>query len=134
MSATTFLEYVALLQKDMEEIAAAGFAEVLTLTVDPRSAVRGFIKGYLQFLDGSVLHFREFVDLTLAQPKLVYAYHYQDAQGNLIFRYDNAAHKPPLPQREHKHTSSGVTLASVPTLHDVLSEILNYLPGRGGTG
>ena len=28
----------------------------------------------------------------------MYAYHYQDADTNLVFRYDNAAHKPALPR------------------------------------
>ena len=127
MFATTFLEYADYLRRDIEEVVAAGFAHVVTFTVEPRSAVRGFIKGHLQFTDGSVLHFREFVDLTLAKPKVMYAYHYQDAEGNLRFRYDNAAHRPPLPQREHKHTPSEVVVAPAPKLRDVLSEILNYL-------
>ena len=34
--------------------------------------------------------------MTQAEPKPLYAYHYQDAEHHLIFRYDNAAHKPAL--------------------------------------
>lgn len=127
MPVTTFLEYAASLRKAVEEVVAAGFADVLSFMIDPRSSVRGFIKGHLQFTDGSVLHFREFIDLTREQPKVMYAYHYQDARGKLIFRYDNAAHKPPLPQRDHKHTSSGVHPSHIPALHDVLVEILDHL-------
>ena len=72
----------------------------------------------------SALHFREYVDVTQAEPKLMYAYHCQDADHNLIFRYDNAAHKPALPQPEHKHTRLGIEAAPVPTLADVLDQIV----------
>ena len=54
----------------------------------------------------------------------MYAYHYQDANRDLISRYDNAAHRPPLPQAEHKHTPSGVEISSAPTLTQVADEIL----------
>ncbi len=54
----------------------------------------------------------------------MYAYHYQDATGILIFRYDNALHRPPLEQREHKHTSTGIELGVKPSLAEVLNEIL----------
>jgi hypothetical protein len=37
----------------------------------------------------------------------MYAYHYQDVERNLIFRYDNAAHRLALPYPAHKHTQSG---------------------------
>jgi hypothetical protein len=59
-------------------VVATGEAVLVTLQVDQRSAVRGFIAGSLQFEDGSELHFREFVDVTQAEPKIMYAYHYQD--------------------------------------------------------
>ena len=38
----------------------------------------------------------------------MYAYHYQDVDYSLIFRYDNAAHRPARSQPEHKHTPSGI--------------------------
>jgi len=50
--------------------------------------------------------------------------HYQDANKALIFRYDNAAHSPPLPQAEHKHTPSGVEILPMPALAQVVDEIL----------
>ena len=77
-----------------------------------------------QLGDGSELHFREYIDLTQAEPKIMYAYHYQDADHNLIIRYDNAAHKPALPQPEHKHTPLGIEASPVPTLAEVLDQVL----------
>jgi hypothetical protein len=81
----------------------------------------------ITFPDGSELHFREFVNVSLPEPRLMYAYHYQDANKVLILRYDNAAHRPPLPQAEHKHTPAGVETSLAPTLAQVIDEIL-----RGG--
>jgi hypothetical protein len=107
MPAANFLEYTQGLEDSLNKAVATGEAVLIALQVDQRSAVRGFIAGSLHFLDGSVLHFREFVDLTQTEPKVMYAYHYQDANGTLIFRYDNAIHRPGLPQSEHKHTSRG---------------------------
>jgi len=53
----------------------------------------------------------------------MYAYHYQDSQKALVFRYDNAAHRLPLPQAEHKHTASAVSPAPAPTFMQVIDEI-----------
>ncbi len=101
-----------------------GEAVLLTLQIDQRSAIQGFISGSLQFHDGSELHFPEFVDTSRDKPKIMYVYHYQDANHNLIFRYDNAAHRPALPQPEHKHTQSGIEVSPAPTLVEVLDQIL----------
>ena len=54
----------------------------------------------------------------------MYAYHDENAEDNLIFRYDNAAHRPALPQREHRHMRLGVEAHPVPTLAEVLDQIL----------
>ncbi|MBC8445620.1 MAG: hypothetical protein H8D74_00325 [Chloroflexi bacterium] len=78
----------------------------------------------LHFSGGSELHFREFVNVGLPEPRLMYAYHYQDVNRMLILRYDNAAHRPPLPQAEHKHTLAVVEVSLAPTLAQVIDEIL----------
>jgi hypothetical protein len=105
-------------------LLAAGQAERASFEIDPRSNLRGLIRGTVQFADGSELHFREFVDVTRAEPKLMYAYHYQDAEKKLLLRYDNAMHRPPLPQVEHKHTKDTVGTSPIPTLAQVVDEIL----------
>lgn len=89
--------------------------------------LRGFIAGVLRLTDGSELHFREFVDVSLAEPRLMYAYHYQDADQALIFRYDNAAHRPALPLSEHKHTQARVDVFPAPTFDLVLDEALRAM-------
>jgi hypothetical protein len=75
MPAATFPEYARQMTETLEQVVAIGDAVLFTLQVDQRSAIRGFIAGSLQFSDGSTLHFREFVDVSQAEPKLMYAYH-----------------------------------------------------------
>jgi hypothetical protein len=124
MSATNFLEYARRIEDVLDVTVAIGEATLVSIQIDHRSALRGFIAGLLQFNDSSELRFREFVDTSLAEPRLMYAYHYQDANNALIFRYDNAAHRPPLPQAEHKHTPIGMEVSPAPTLAQVVDEIL----------
>jgi len=130
MPAANFPEYVQELQAALSEVQALGEVEVTTLQVDQRSALRGLVAGSLQFSDGSTLHFREFVDLSQAEPKLTYAYHYQTAAAVLIFWYNNATHRPPLSQAAHKHTPTGTEVSPIPTLREVITQIL-HLASKG---
>ena len=66
-------------------------AALVSIQIDPRSALRGFIAGVLQFGDASELHFREFVDTSLPEPRLVYAYHYQNMNKDLVFRHGSGS-------------------------------------------
>jgi len=124
MPVITFPEYARTIQDVLDAVVATGEANVVNVRKDQRSFLRGFIAGMLHFSDGSELHFREFVDVSLPEPRLMYAYHYQDVNRMLILRYDNAAHRPPLPQAEHKHTPAGVEVSLAPTLAQVIDEIL----------
>jgi hypothetical protein len=123
MSTTSFPDYARQVQLVIDEVIQTGEAHLLNLQIDARSTLRGYIAGVLRFQDGSELHFREFVETNLPDPRSMYAYHYQDADQKLIFRYDNAQHRPSLPQLEHKHTSIGIELTAAPTLSQVLYEI-----------
>jgi hypothetical protein len=124
MPATNFHEYAREIEDVLNSLVAAGEATLVSIQIDPRSALRGFIAGVLQYADVSELHFREFVDTSLSEPRLVYVYHYQDVNKELVFRYDNAAHRPPLPQAEHKHTPAGVQVLPAPTLAQAVDEIM----------
>ena len=86
MPATNFPNYARSISDTLDRVVATGEAVLLTLQVDQRSFMQGFIAGSLQFEDGSTLHFREFVNVSRLEPKLMYAYHYQDANSNLVFR------------------------------------------------
>jgi hypothetical protein len=120
---------VRVFAETLNTVIASGEGISLSLQVDQRSALRGLIIESLQFQDGSSLSFREFVDVSQTEPKLMYAYHYQSAEHHLIFRYDNAVHRPALPQSEHKHTLSGIAVSSAPTLPEGLDQILIQVLG-----
>jgi hypothetical protein len=131
MPITNFPDYARGITDLLDALLTAGQVKSVDLQIDQRSMLRGFIRGLLVFEDDAELHFREYVDVTLDEPKLSYAYHYQDANQTLIFRYDNAAHRPPLAQPEHKHSSIGATVEPAPTLAQVIDEILKgKLPTR----
>lgn len=127
MPAIGFLEYVRSVRAVIEDLTDAGDAVLVSLRFDQRSSFRGFVEGSLQFRDGSQLIFREYLDTSRGEPRLMYAYHYQDASQQLVFRYDNAVHRPTLSDAMHKHTPSGIEAASPPALMVVLDEILHIL-------
>lgn len=93
------------------------------------------VTGRLRFWDGSLLEFVE----ALAQrgalvEKMDYAYHFQDADDRLVFRYDNSPHHPEIsthPHHKHTGTTAGqderLEEAFPPHLGDVLREIDSYL-------
>jgi len=124
MPFASFHEYARNVTDQLHETLRSGHAKSLALEVDQRSVMRGQISGLLAFEDQSELHFREFVDLSQSEPKLAFAYHYQGVEGKLIFRYDNAAHRPSLLMFPHKHITIEVVECPVPTLTDVIDEIL----------
>lgn len=96
-----------------------------TLSKDQRSLHIGIIEGNLTFSNDSVLHFIEFVNVKGSTELYKYSYHYQDHQGNLIFRYDMAPHHRSVPTfPHHKHINENIVIESFcPTLEQVLNEI-----------
>lgn len=127
MSAIEFPDYWRYIENALNEAVAAGYATTVHLETDQRSATIGSLSGSVCFLDSSELHFREYIDLAARPPRQMYAYHYQDTDNLLVFRYDNAAHRPPLDASEHKHTRAGIVIGLSPTLEQVLDEIPLYL-------
>lgn len=124
MPESSFPEYARQVTDILNVVVAAELATLLDLQIDQRSPLRGYIAGILRFEDNSELHFREFIDTTLEEPRLMYVYHYQDADKALVFRYDTAAHRPELGQPEHKHTGGEVIASPAPGLAEVIDEAL----------
>lgn len=117
-------------RKIEELIARASFAHSSSVTYDKRSTYIGFVRGVIYFLDGSRLHFREFVNVQHGIDCYVYAYHYQNPEGDLVFRYDNSPHYhglPGFPHHKHMGNEANVVSASPPDLGYILSEIQDLL-------
>lgn len=118
-------DYFQYIQKIIESFAFIHLSEV---SYTKRGSYEGFIKGELHFVDGSMLHLREFVDVEIITERLMYAYQYQDSSNNLIFRYDNTGHHKKLgiatyPHHKHQGSEENVFPASAPDLQTVLMEI-----------
>lgn len=112
-------------QSLVDLFASLPFVESPDLNLEKRGELVGFIRGEALCNDGSILFFRELIDLRLPLQKVMYAYHYQRSDGTMIFRYDNTAHHrsvPTFPNHKHLHDGS-IASAEIPTLEQVLREI-----------
>lgn len=109
-------------------IEACPVLQTFSVTYDKRSTYEGFIRGELAFVDGSVLHLREFVDVETGIERLIYVYQYMTAVQALVFRYDNTGHHRQLnlstyPHHKHAGSEDDVINSPAPDLADVLREI-----------
>jgi hypothetical protein len=122
-------------QSLLEIVSHSTVIQSSSITLDKRSAFVGVVRGDLQFLDNSRLHFREFVNTQDRIERYMYVYHYQRADQTLIFRYDNTTHYPGLanfPHHKHITGESNVVPTSLPDLSRVLKEIESLLPATEG--
>jgi len=98
------------------------------VSYEKRGTYEGIIRGRVQFVDNTVLEWREYVDVETNVDRLMYVYQYMTASMGLIFRYDNTGHhkKSGLPTYPH-HKHLGHTGSVVPSdpmdLKNVLQEI-----------
>ena len=112
-------------------LAASLVIKSQSVVFDKRSPSEGYIRGDVNFTDDSLLHFREFVTTQPETQRLSYTYHYQRADGALVFRYDDSPHYPDLPNApHHKHDGdeTNVVPSSAPDLAVVLKEIESHIP------
>jgi hypothetical protein len=117
--------YLAALRQEIERLDTFGFAESIDFHEELRAGKQAIVKAEIVLVDGSVLFIREYIDAKYKIEKVSYAYQYQDGEGKLIFRYDNATHKPGLGFIEHKHTADGViTPATPPELSELIEDII----------
>lgn len=98
------------------------------VTYDKRGSHEGFIRGEVYFVDGSILHLREFVDVEIGVDRLAYVYQYMDPVKKLVSRYDNTGHHkklnlPTYPHHRHEGSQYNVVASPAPDLAAVLSEI-----------
>lgn len=109
-------------------VEACSVVQTFNITYDKRSTYEGFIHGEIIFVDDSILHLREFVDVEIGVDRLTYVYQYMNVTQQLIFRYDNTGHhrkRNLLTYPHHKHAGSeeNVLSSSAPDFAAVLDEI-----------
>ena len=102
--------YLVQTRTSIDRYAATSFVIDAETSFEIRPGDQGYLGGSITFVDGTILYFREFLDATgEAVAKLMYTYHYQDAGNQLIFRYDNARHRPLLRSLTHSRPILGDT-------------------------
>lgn len=85
-------------------------------------------KAEITFRNDSKLFIKEYV---FENKERKYAYHWADASGNLICRWDNAKHWPDISTSpHHKHTRSQVLESTETSVSDVLNRIYEQLEGN----
>jgi hypothetical protein len=116
----------AYLQDLLDMVATAPDVATSDIALDKRGPQAGLIRGDIYFLDGSLLHFRELIDLESSPSRLMYSYHYQRTDTSLVFRYDDTSHHPEIatfPHHKHEQSEQNVSAAEQPTLATILDEI-----------
>jgi len=114
-------------------VTQTSYIASISITKEKRSRHIGFIKGVIEFVDGSSLYLMEFVEVKDSIDRYKYRYHYQNRHQERIFRYDMAPHLPELATSpHHKHvgpaaTPNHVIPSSGPLLSEVLAEIEQLL-------
>jgi len=106
-----------------------GLVNTITSNSETRPSGELFINIKVELIDNSVLFIREYVSARQEQIEhFSYAYQYQAPNENLIFRYDNAPHKPSLTEKEHKHLQNGeIILCLLSNIESIIEEILSWL-------
>ena len=133
--------YLEEVNNKLEEIEA--LLAATSIQVDWRAPTRLILRGTLVFIDGSTLHFLEYISIQGDRlERIVYRFHYATRDNKLVFRYDNAPHHPELETfPHHKHLASGRVVPSkekslVDVLEEIRSLVLQSLSSqpRGQTG
>ncbi|MBN2062140.1 MAG: hypothetical protein JW882_17170 [Deltaproteobacteria bacterium] len=98
------------------------------ITYEKRGTYEGFISGRLQFIDDTVLEWREFIDVEIIEDRLMYTYHYMTSSNEIIFRYDNTGHNkklglPTYPHHKHDGSEEKVLPAKAADIDMILQEI-----------
>lgn len=96
------------------------------------TVIDGHLRVRVSIVDGSLLEFSEYLERTPEDQLqvVVYSYHWESADGNLIFRWDNTPHYPALPAfPHHVHDGrSGTTFPGKPMdIFAVLDQIQQAL-------
>ena len=82
--------YLELFRQALEKLENYGYTESMDIKEEIRPNKQAIVKAKITLIDRSVLHIKEYIDAKYKIEKVSYAYQYQDRNGELIFRYDNA--------------------------------------------
>ena len=91
-----------------------------------RPGKQAVINIHVSLINETGLYLRAYIDARYKINLISYAFQYQKKDGQLIFRYDNAAHKPKLSSKDHKHLSDGdIVETDMPDIAKLVDEIID---------
>lgn len=121
-------EYIEVLNRAIQRLDDYGLAELIEFNSELRAEKKAVINIKVILINKSALYIREYLNSKYEIERIDYAYQYQTEEGTLIFRYDNAKHKPALGFNEHKHTQNGSIISSqLPPIDEIVDEVMESL-------
>lgn len=103
-------------------------AELIEFNSELRGGKKAVLNIKVILINKSALYIREYLNGKYGIERIDYAYQYQTEKGTLIFRYDNAKHKPALGFDEHKHTENGSIIPKqLPSIDEIVDEVIEGL-------
>jgi hypothetical protein len=127
MSVNKYIDSVRVALQRLEDY---GLVEAIAFNSEVRAGGQAVLNIKVTLIDKSQLYIREYVTSKYGLNRVSYAYQYQSEDATLIFRYDNAKHKPPLGFDEHKHTRDGKIIQSqLPMIDEIMDEVIDNLTG-----
>lgn len=121
-------DYLERVRSGLQIFEDYGLSEQIDFAAEIRPGAQAVLQASVKLMDTSELYIRAYLlEKQTVQP-LSYAYQYQTQEGTLIFRYDNAAHRPPLGFSDHKHDADGrIVPAEPPSIEVLVQEIIDYM-------
>ena len=124
----TLRDYLESFHNALSKIEDYGFSDSTDINVEIRASKQAVNKVRIVLVDRSVVQIKEYIDAKYKIEKINYAYQYHDKDGKLIFRYDNARHKPVLGFVDHKHLNDGTVIeCPAPDISDVVDEVISHI-------
>lgn len=121
-------EYIQTLIVAIQRLDDYGLADSIESQSEVRIEKTAIVSIKVVLINKSELHVREYIDGLDEIIRVSYAYQYQSEDKSLIFRYDNAQHKPALGFDEHKHTKDGSIIArQLPSINEIIDEVIECL-------
>jgi hypothetical protein len=122
-------QYFFQIQKTVE---SSPIIRLSSVSYEKRGTHEGIIRGRFQFLDDTILEWREYVDVENEIDHLMYVYQYMDPFNKLLFRYDNTGHHKRLdlvtyPHHKHEGRDDNVVASEPKNLEEILQEIESFV-------
>jgi len=119
------LTYIDQLREALEKLETFGLTEFIDINQEIRPGKQAIVNVKVILINNTILYIKAYINGMYKIEIVSYAFQYQEKNGRLIFRYDNAKHKPTLLSKEHKHLSDGSIIESpIPDIFELVDEII----------